>query len=569
MSLVLTFSCVKYIVPESDLSLEGMWAPVEEGSCTDKYLEFRMGKCYTYITPKILYVGEGKIWGCHIDDFYLMSAEEYFIKDGKLVIGGSNVGDVRFDGDDMVCIGGNPFQQITELTSDVYKSRAISQLTILYHGTPVHKTGEEDFVLNLLCGDVDEFDVVITPSDAVDRSLFWYSDSPEVVSVSQDGSIIANGNGEAWINVYSKNDYEVKDRCKVVVSTFLARNGVANSYIAPRSGHYIFPAKRNTLNNDGELEYVDHASLLWATYNTGKAPAADGLVKNVFYDENERMISFDLDFGDAKGGNAVIAAMDASDKVIWSWHIWAARGFDPDAHAEAYMLDGDKVGPVCMDRNLGSLSASVGNENESFGLFYQWGRKDPFLCAVGKTNYSPVASYCPAGWNVVVADGETGTVDYAVANPTTFITSAGIGWVTGGTSQATLWSPSEKTVFDPCPPGWRLPGIELWKTPGESGNGLAPFVDNENRALQFRNLVWNPGGWYPASGYLSGNPGMITAIGSLSYVFSASTSNSAPLALEFSVSATPTVNYSSAVEFDFGCQVRCVLQTSDDELIEL
>ena len=76
-------------------------------------------------------------------------------------------------------------------------------------------------------------------------------------------------------------------------------------------------------------------------------------------------------------GNAVIAAYDADDNILWSWHVWVTES-DPTSNAVATSAG------VFMDRNLGAYRNSDGSTNtdeifESYGLYYQWGRKDPFI----------------------------------------------------------------------------------------------------------------------------------------------------------------------------------------------
>ena len=76
-----------------------------------------------------------------------------------------------------------------------------------------------------------------------------------------------------------------------------------------------------------------------------------------------------------KEGNAVIGAYDAGGTLMWSWHIWAVN-YDPEASAV------DFNGLKMMDRNLGALAndnSTVENILASYGLYYQWGRKDPFI----------------------------------------------------------------------------------------------------------------------------------------------------------------------------------------------
>ena len=89
-------------------------------------------------------------------------------------------------------------------------------------------------------------------------------------------------------------------------------------------------------------------------------------------------VAADSDDGDKiKEGNAVIGAYDAGGTLIWSWHVWAAD-YDPDAEGGAVDFNGYSM----MTRNLGALAAdnsSVENILASYGLYYQWGRKDPFI----------------------------------------------------------------------------------------------------------------------------------------------------------------------------------------------
>ncbi len=99
-------------------------------------------------------------------------------------------------------------------------------------------------------------------------------------------------------------------------------------------------------------------------------------------------------------GNAVIAAYDSEDctgNIIWSWHIWVTDE-DPtnignaivyytyDWDANGIYGEGTGVARVpgygCMPCNLGALASThdgtVNGKVETYGLLYQWGRKDPF-----------------------------------------------------------------------------------------------------------------------------------------------------------------------------------------------
>ena len=133
-------------------------------------------------------------------------------------------------------------------------------------------------------------------------------------------------------------------------------------------------------------------------------------------------VAADSDDGDKiKEGNAVIGAYDAGGTLIWSWHVWAAD-YDPDAEGGAVDFNGYSM----MTRNLGALAAdnsSVENILASYGLYYQWGRKDPFIgpSSYNAANGASASMYNGGGSRVYLrtaaSSAETGTVAYAVQHP--------------------------------------------------------------------------------------------------------------------------------------------------------
>lgn len=120
-----------------------------------------------------------------------------------------------------------------------------------------------------------------------------------------------------------------------------------------------------------------------------------------------------------------------------------------------------------MTRNLGALAAdnsSVENILASYGLYYQWGRKDPFIgpSSYNAANGASASMYNGGGSRVYLrtaaSSAETGTVAYAVQHPLTFITGVSGSendWLWSAHSDD-LWSASKKSPYDPCPHGWRV-----------------------------------------------------------------------------------------------------------------
>ena len=214
-----------------------------------------------------------------------------------------------------------------------------------------------------------------------------------------------------------------------------------------------------------------------------------------------------------KEGNAVVALKDAAGNILWSWHIWMT-----DAPAgQVYFNDAGTM----MDRNLGATSVTPG-ELGTYGLLYQWGRKDPFLGASGLTSTTLAKSTIT--WPTYVeSDPVTGTIEYAVANPTTYIAfnKMNYDWfyTDGAAADTTRWSvaAAPKTVYDPCPHGWRVPegGSEgVWaKALGIKSSATYTF-DSTNKGSQMGGVFGeNENIWYPAAGNRDYSNGGLMRVG--------------------------------------------------------
>lgn len=158
------------------------------------------------------------------------------------------------------------------------------------------------------------------------------------------------------------------------------------------------------------------------------------------------------------GGNAVVA-VKKNDVILWSWHLWITD-YDPKKD----LANGHTV----MDRNIGALSAGYQSDHKGV-LYYQFGRKDPFLYAT--MNDKNARSTTDAVATSSDADGTD--MAYAVNHPTIFINKESdkvynSGWWTvnnkynPAVSVDIIWqdpmaSSGKKSLFDPSPAGWKVP----------------------------------------------------------------------------------------------------------------
>ena len=240
-------------------------------------------------------------------------------------------------------------------------------------------------------------------------------------------------------------------------------NAPANCYVATKAKHrYIF---NPMIGGSATPLETAEIKLLWQTKSK--------LVK--YLDLSDGVASFYIDEdedneGKVMPGNALIGAYNADGEIIWSWHIWVTNN-DP---AEGTIELGDAT---VMNVNLGAECNSNGSTDtqkiyESYGMYYQWGRKDPF---VGPKSYnftgnSDAILYNNVSYEVYlnyVESTETqGTIEWAVANPTTLIKGIednDYDWLYANHDNE-LWSEDSKTEYDPCPAGWRVADASVFET---------------------------------------------------------------------------------------------------------
>ncbi len=164
----------------------------------------------------------------------------------------------------------------------------------------------------------------------------------------------------------------------------------------------------------------------------------------------------------------------------WGYNRTDINGDDHTRSAKVWDGNGIYANKWIMDRNLGAISPNVSaipNPLDGWGMYYQFGRKDPFSFKVvyditGKTRKfnGSTPSIDNPQWNISKTQA---TYAEAVNNPKTYYAPSTI-WLKDATSLNVNWfSPTGdpmkpnhsrfgKTLFDPCPPGWCVPSIDVF-----------------------------------------------------------------------------------------------------------
>jgi hypothetical protein len=195
---------------------------------------------------------------------------------------------------------------------------------------------------------------------------------------------------------------------------------------------------------------------------------------------------------DGTEGNAVIAAYSGENctgEIVWSWHIWCT-----DAPQDIAVANANGKIYELMDRNLGALSENPSDGAATFGLLYQWGRKDPFLL-VDKRDADVSLPYS--------------TIQFSVQRPDIFL--KGDDWTSERNDN--LWGAivSEgttyytKTIYDPCPAGYIVAPKDAL-----TGFSISNVLSAFDKGYMFPTLetdIWIPaGGYIIPTGSVRGNP---------------------------------------------------------------
>ena len=242
--------------------------------------------------------------------------------------------------------------------------------------------------------------------------------------------------------------------------------------------------------------------------------------------------------GEATEGNAVVAAKNGAT-TLWSWHIWITAAFDRNGikvqtyetrprNGLASYANITKREFKMMDRNLGAASGTATKVAEeaikTYGVYFQFGRKDPFPAAgvMTRTNDADIVPVYDANGNKIFKNSNqiknsaiTTGIDqtavkaqlaYAVENPLVFIlrddndktaayggdgTNPSYNWIFAAhpakndKDGSVPWKASnkvwgsglqdektslmlgtiadvKKTIYDPCPYGYHMPPQDVW-----------------------------------------------------------------------------------------------------------
>lgn len=262
-------------------------------------------------------------------------------------------------------------------------------------------------------------------------------------------------------------------------------NGYAVDYLNESGKSEAFVDYDGTPISESNYKFTpSSADVLWQSTSgvvtdAGVTTGSDGMSYVTFTVNKDNLVQ----------GNAVIAARNSSGTVMWSWHLWitdaklttSVSNFltqnlgwvsdDSYKHypARSVQLKITQTNPLSDAESvivtLSQTEADV-DINPGSGLYYQWGRKDPFR-----------GSDITRGNCRLYTDEKSAPLYYSIQNPSrpmlyyysySYVWSTyydlydwtsdhyNVLWNSRYSTQSTN-TPVEKSVYDPCPYGYRVP----------------------------------------------------------------------------------------------------------------
>ena len=219
---------------------------------------------------------------------------------------------------------------------------------------------------------------------------------------------MVNIKGEALANKNTANCYVIHNPGTYKFPTVYGnsiKNGTTNTkaYTSTKTGPNIltkFLKADGTEITKPEIEGIKDACLIWQDIKD--------LISNISFDSANQYVKFEVKKETIHNGNAIIAVRDASNTILWSWHIWVTEedltpveitnkqnvkysllpvnlGWCSEGEAIDYaqrevmvrikQSNSNKIVEVALTQT----GYCEGDRKAGNCTFYQWGRKDPML----------------------------------------------------------------------------------------------------------------------------------------------------------------------------------------------
>ena len=358
------------------------------------------------------------------------------------------------------------------------------------------------------------------------------------------------------------------------------KNGATNNnaYETTATGTYVLQHFKDHNNQNITDPWIEKSNAANAGINGAKIVWADekDLVhlsaSPIFRDASgDAYLDFEVKQADIKSGNAVVA-VTKNGTVVWSWHLWFAPkdalstiavtnqtnktynftkenlGWKPKGEVTTYNTP--RTVKVKVEQTIANggvkqvtvlnITQNPGGKKEGVSTFYQFGRKDALP---GTDTFYPTNGYSFHN----TRGGRS--LGYAIQHPENMFINAGGGGINENdwcnANYYNLWSADNttrgfndnaviKTVYDPCPVGFKMPASKAFTgftSNGQLQSGAANInadgtTDYQKYLAAYGHNFWtnsskNKTIFFPASGYRIYSNGSLDDVGKYGEYWSA------------------------------------------------
>ena len=348
----------------------------------------------------------------------------------------------------------------------------------------VGQNGKAGFVIGLPVGEYAAGDLTVTITDSFGRTFSRVVTSALKISAGETRAFPTL----SFTFAYGEANSIVVEPGATVTFDAALRYTFAKDFLA---------ANMVKVTNSAGDDFVEDGlkvETLWEIAEAGTTLVSGAVIDNPSLNGNEITVK-------AKNGrgNALVVLKDVNDVILWSWHIWVVDGLAD------LTFSGSSRNTTIHNMNLGATQNSLYcadklyTNQEAIGLYYQYGRKDPFVMpkSLSRKTGSPYLTGKDLTRRVERDEDDNnranGRVDWAIKNPDARIlrskstqnVRSAIGfsnWTYAADDLKKYWHSTEKTIYDPCPKGYKVPDYDAF---ADFASANVPAVHVENTGYLF------------------------------------------------------------------------------------
>ena len=433
----------------------------------------------------------------------------------------------------------------------VLRSDGVAGLYDLANDSFYASSGSDAFIAGPFIGEVIHTQVSASGTYKISFDVPYNIEASDIDGFETPKPVSRVANEKEFLATMEYKAVGVKDLSLMDVYGNKIQRSTANCYVVREAGQYKFPlvfgnaiknGKVNTAaftNNGGANSHDFVYGTPYTSYESDvitqpyinpyfalsssdvqiETSDVDGAITDLGLEDGDecKFVTFKVANVPTTGGNVIIT-LNTAYGDYWSWHIWLW----PHDLSPVEITNATGVKYNIMPVNLASKYDSDGIHIKNW--FYQWGRPNPMLCP---NAWNSTTDHSPGS---ITKTSKADTIKIGIMNPSKFYYNSGSPYNWFGTkSYYNLWdaacrgtgasdNDTVKTVYDPCPVGWKVPN-------GNTCTGFS-ILNDANGIVKFtRSRGDSTRVGFPMSGCRSYSDGSLNNVGSRGYVWLSSASS--------------------------------------------